>query len=113
MHELSLCMSIAELVQEHARHAGVSRVTRVVVEIGMAAPVDPQALQFSFPVVTADTLMQGAALDIQRVPLRLRCKVCGLESEPVSPHEPCTSCGAFQREVLAGREMRVLSFETG
>lgn len=111
MHELSLCVSIAELVQASARQEGVGRVTRVVLALGAAAPVDPQALQFSFPLVAARTVLDGAELVIQRVPLRLRCTSCQHVFEPATQAEPCPACGSCARETLQGREMRVLSFD--
>lgn len=111
MHELSLCTSIVDLVLESARREGVGRVTRVVLEIGIAAPVDPAALQFTFPLVAADTLMDGAELVIQRLPLLLRCTACDARYTPATPAAPCPACGAFLRETLRGHEMRVLSFE--
>ena len=110
MHELSLCESIAELVVAAARQEGVARVTRVTLEIGSAAPVDPEALRFCFPLTVADTPARDAELVIERVALRVRCQGCGAEYEPPAPIDPCPACGGFARSVLAGREMRVASF---
>jgi len=55
MHELALSQSIVDLVVECARKEGVHAVTRVVVEVGVAAGVEPDALRFCFDVVAADT----------------------------------------------------------
>jgi hydrogenase nickel incorporation protein HypA/HybF len=111
MHELSLCIAIAELVQDGARREGVARVSRVVLALGTAAPVDPEALRFSFPLVAAGTVLDGAELVIQRVPLRLRCTACAQVFDPATQAEPCPACGGIARETLQGREMRVLSFD--
>ena len=56
MHELALSQSIVDLVVECARKQGVHAITRVVVEVGVAAGVEPHALRFCFDVVAADTL---------------------------------------------------------
>ena len=59
MHELTLSQSIVDLVVECARKEGVRAVTRVVVEVGIAAGVEPDAMQFCFGLVAADTVLQA------------------------------------------------------
>ncbi len=44
MYELALSQSIVDLVVGCARAEGLRTVTRVVVEIGVAAGVDPEGL---------------------------------------------------------------------
>jgi hydrogenase nickel incorporation protein HypA/HybF len=111
MHELSISESITDLVVECARRENVGRVSRVVVEIGVAAAVDPQALLFCFPITAADTIASGAELVINMTALRVRCEGCGNERAPEIQVSPCPICGSFASQVLAGREMRVVSFE--
>jgi hydrogenase nickel incorporation protein HypA/HybF len=111
MHELSLCVSLVDVVAASARREGVSRVTRVVLEVGAAATVDPEALRFAFPIVAAGGALDGSELVIERIPLRLQCGVCGVEYSPDAPMAPCPSCGAHARKVLRGRELRVVSFD--
>ena len=55
MHELALSQSIVELVLERAAAERLRTVTRVVVEVGAAAGVDPEALRFCFEAVTEET----------------------------------------------------------
>ncbi len=111
MHDLALSESITVLVVECARQEGITRVSRVVIEIGVAAPVDPDALLFCFPITAADTVAAGAELVINRVALRARCDSCGTEYAPGTLISPCPACGSFGRTILAGREMRVVSFD--
>lgn len=111
MHELSLCQSIIDLVGECARREGMGRVSRVTVEIGAGAAVEVEALRFCFPVLAESTLMAGAEFDVRTIPLRARCRHCGTEYAPPGVVAPCPECGAFGPEFLAGREMRVASFD--
>jgi hydrogenase nickel incorporation protein HypA/HybF len=110
MHELALSESIIEMVVDRARHERMARVTRVVVEIGTAASVDPDALLFCFPIAAAETLAAGAELVIEPVALRARCDTCRADYAPEILHAPCPGCGGFGGRVIAGREMRVASF---
>jgi len=111
MHELVLSESIVDLVAECARQEGVARVTRVTVEIGVAAAVDPTALQFCFSITAAETVAAEAELVIKPIPLIVRCEACGTEHAPATLVTSCPSCGGFARQILAGREMRVVSFD--
>ena len=111
MHELALSQSIVDLVVECARKQGVHAITRVVVEVGLAAGVEPDALRFCFDVVAADTLAQGAELAIETITLQARCRDCAREFEPARPVSSCPRCGSYAPHLLRGRELRVKSFD--
>jgi len=111
MHELSISGSITDLVVDCARREHIARVSRVVVEIGAAAAVDAEALMFCFPVTTMDTPAAGAELVINTIALQVRCETCGAVHSPETQVSPCPTCGSFAGQILAGREMRVVSIE--
>ena len=113
MHELALSESIVSLVVECARREGIAHVSRVVVEIGAAAAVEPQALLFCFPITAAETVASDAELVIERTALLARCDACHTEYAPTTLAGCCPACGGFARRILAGREMRVVSFTGG
>jgi hydrogenase nickel incorporation protein HypA/HybF len=111
MHELALSQSIVALVLERARSERLRTVTRVAVEVGAAAGVDPEALRFCFDVVVEDTMVRGAELVIERTQLRARCRSCCAEFEPTTRLAPCPACHRTGAELLGGRQLRVLSFD--
>ena len=63
----------------------------------------------AFEVLTADTRLAGARLDMEEVPVRLRCRACGKEFQPeqhAAPFAPCPHCGEeLGHTVLSGREL--------
>jgi hydrogenase nickel incorporation protein HypA/HybF len=111
MHELSLSESIADLVVQAARREGIGRVSRVVIALGTAAAVEPEALRFCFPITTANTVAAGAELVIDWIALKASCEACQTEFAPETLISPCPVCGSYARKILAGREMRVVSFD--
>ena len=111
MHELALSQSIVDLVVECARREGVHAITRVVVEVGVAAGVEPDALQFCFDIVAADTLAQGAKLAIETVSLQARCRNCACEFAPARLVSSCPHCGSYAPRLVRGKELRVKSFD--
>src|SRR5437899_2482931 len=107
MHELGIVQEIIDVVTEHARGA---RVKRVVLEIGKLTAVLPDAIRFSFDVCSADTVAEGAELEIVETPGQARCRACGSQlffQEPFA----CCGCGSFDLEWLAGTELMIRELE--
>jgi hydrogenase nickel incorporation protein HypA/HybF len=111
MHELALSQSIVNLVCECGRREGFHRVTRVVVEVGVAAAVEPHGLAFCFDVAAADTMARDAELVIERIALAAACPACAAEFEMPHLAAPCPECGAYGARLLRGRELRVKSLD--
>lgn len=111
MHELALSQNIVDLVVERARREGVSTVSTVTLEVGMAAGVEPDALRFCFDVVSAGTVAQGAELVIETVALQARCRACGCDFEAADMVSVCPRCGTNAPFLERGRELRVKSFD--
>jgi hydrogenase nickel incorporation protein HypA/HybF len=111
MHELALSQNIVDLVVERARREGVRAVSKVTIEVGMAAGVEPDALRFCFDIVTADTLAQGAELAIETIALQACCRHCVMRFEPASLVSSCPRCGAHAPSLERGAELRVKSFD--
>jgi Zn finger protein HypA/HybF involved in hydrogenase expression len=51
MHEMAICESIRQIMEDQAREAGFARVERVRLAIGALSGVEIAALQFGFDVV--------------------------------------------------------------
>ena len=108
MHELSLADAVVTIVRDHARGR---RVTAVDVKVGRLRQVVPDALTFAFELVATGTNVEGAALNIEHVPVRVRCSVCGTEGEQDEFPFACTHCGALVVDVLSGDELEVEAVE--
>lgn len=112
MHELSIAHSLVELADEAARRAGAARVVAVRARIGALAGVVTDSLRFCFDIVTQDTLLAGARLDVEEVPVTVWCAPCGREVElPSLQSFRCPACGAPSGDVRRGRELELGSME--
>lgn len=89
---------------------GDVRVAVVRLEIGELSGVAVDAMRFSFDVCVRGTSLDGASLDIVRVPGRARCGTCNSEYGLTSFTLPCP-CGSFERELVAGGELRLTEVE--
>jgi hydrogenase nickel incorporation protein HypA/HybF len=107
VHELAVMESVVDTV---TLRLADERVAVVRLAIGALAGVDLDALRFCFDVCTKDTALAGAELDIRTIEPRARCRTCGGEHVPRSLASPCP-CGSFDRELLAGDELRLVEVE--
>jgi hydrogenase nickel incorporation protein HypA/HybF len=107
MHELSVSSAVVDTVLKHAEGR---RVTVVSLRIGHLRQVVPESLAFYFELVSRETLCEGARLEQELVPARLRCEACDREWDPEDAWFRCTGCGG-PGEVIAGNELEVESIE--
>ena len=111
MHEMSLCESVLQVIQEHAERQGFSRVKTVWLEIGDLAGVELDAMRFSFDAVTRGTLADHAMLEIIEVPGEAWCMRCAKSVPAKQRFDACPECGSFQLQVTGGEEMKVKELE--
>jgi hydrogenase nickel incorporation protein HypA/HybF len=108
MHELSIADAIARIA---ARHAGDRRVSVVEVRVGHLRQVVPDSLEFAFGIVSRETVCEGARLEWELVPARLRCAACDREWEVEVAAFRCPGCRGADVAVLSGEELEVESIE--
>jgi len=108
MHELSITQGIIELCEKNA--AG-RRVLSLDVEIGELGNVVVEAVEFCFDACSAGTLLEGARLNIIRIPGRGRCDECGTEIFLPGIPAACPECNSYRITIIAGDEMRVREIE--
>ena len=107
MHEMAITQSVVDAVCEHA--AG-RRVHSVKLEVGALCAVVPDSMQFCFELATEGTLAAGARLDLDVQPGSARCRTCAHEFELPDMILLCP-CGSADVQVVAGRDLRILSME--
>jgi hydrogenase nickel incorporation protein HypA/HybF len=104
---MALTQSLVDAVCEHA--AG-RRVHSIRLEVGALCAVVPDSMQFCFGLATEGTVAAGARLDLDVRPGSARCRTCGQEFELADPILLCP-CGSADVDVLAGRELKLMSME--
>jgi hydrogenase nickel incorporation protein HypA/HybF len=108
VHELSLSGAIVNTVVKHAAGRPVSSVH---MRVGGLRQVVPDTLDFYFEIVARGTVCEGAQLEQELIPARLRCAGCENEWEIEFPVFRCEGCGAADVEILSGNEFEVESID--
>ena len=99
-----------EIIAIVAERTSGARVGRIVVEVGRLCAVMPEAMRFCFDLATADTLADGASLEIVEIPGLGRCRACGADVVLERPFGRC-ACGCTDLDWLAGQELRIKEVE--
>ena len=111
MHEMSICESIVQCLEEQAAQHNYSRVKTVWLEIGPLAGVELEALHFSFDAVTRGTLAERAALNIIETKAQAWCMQCAKTVEVAQRFDACPDCGSYQLQLTCGEELRIKELE--
>jgi hydrogenase nickel incorporation protein HypA/HybF len=108
VHELAICEAIAQKAEAHADGRAVVGVT---VRIGHLRQVVPDALLFSWELVTEFTNAKGSVLHIESVPAVVRCDACGQTTTLSLPILSCARCESFDVTLVSGEEFQVVSMD--
>jgi hydrogenase nickel incorporation protein HypA/HybF len=112
MHELSIAVNLVEYVSEQAEQAGWTSIDTVYMKVGALSGVVRSALEFSFDVAAAGTVLDASTLVIEDVPVVVYCPHC--EAERTLPDLlafACPDCGTPTPDVRQGRELEITALE--
>ncbi len=111
MHELSIAQSIVDIAEEEARKAEAVSVNKIELDIGMLAGIEFAAFDFAWPEATRNTVLEHAHCVINKIKGKARCGTCGHVFEMKDYFELCPVCGAYDHEVISGKELKIKSIE--
>jgi len=111
MHEMSLCESVIEILQQESEKQGFKKVKQVWLEIGTLSHVEPEAMRFCFDAVKQNTLAAEAKLTIIDIPGTAWCLNCAKNVPVQQRFDECPECGGVQLQVTEGEEMKIKELE--
>jgi hydrogenase nickel incorporation protein HypA/HybF len=109
MHEFSIASALMQQVLEAAKKNKIDRVQEVEIEVGALQLVVPEALEVAFEALAKDTPIQGARLVQKEKPILARCRGCDKAFSPELGLFTCPQCGKADVEIVAGRDIILLS----
>ncbi|MEW5900554.1 MAG: hydrogenase maturation nickel metallochaperone HypA [Acidobacteriota bacterium] len=105
MHELSIVASLFEILEDRAREEKAKRIVLVKLSTGRLSGVVPEFLETAFDLYKKDTIAEHASLEIEVVPVRVRCRDCQAEAETDDYVFVCSACGSAHIEIVAGTDL--------
>ncbi|MEI7817359.1 MAG: hydrogenase maturation nickel metallochaperone HypA [Desulfuromonadales bacterium] len=105
---MSITQGIIDLCLEYA---GGRRIRSLDVEIGELSSAVPEAIEFCFEACSLETLLEGATLNIIRVPGGGLCQECGRKTPLTELYGACQHCSSNRVTIVTGEELRVREIE--
>jgi hydrogenase nickel incorporation protein HypA/HybF len=111
MHELSVALGIVKIAENEIKKVRAKKVELIELEIGTLAGIEFDALDFVWNAAVKNTVLEKARKRINKIPAKAKCGDC----EKIYPiqfiHDNCPSCGSFLKNIIQGKELRVVSLE--
>lgn len=114
MHELSITQNILDVVLKEAEKNAVKKIIKVNLKIGDFTFIEPECVSYYFELLAKDTPAFKAVLEIEKVPLKFKCKTCSLEftiDKDSPPHFICPHCKLTDLEMISGKELLIESID--
>ena len=107
MHEMSIAEGILDIALDYAKQNDAKVVHEVGLILGEMAGVEMESLDFSWRLITKDTIAEGAKLTVRKTPLVGRCSKCGEEFRIEHYNFWCPECKDGVLKTISGRELQV------
>ena len=111
MHEMSLAQNILDIVLSTASQNNVKKIMTINIRAGQLRGIVPEQLEFCFGFVAKDTIVEGAKLQVNTVPITGKCKQCQNEFSVEEYKFICPQCNHEDIEILQGMELMVENIE--
>jgi len=101
MHEIGYVESLLPVLEARADGRAVARVG---VRAGVLHRLVDDSFQQAFAMVAAGSIAEGAAVELEQVPVEVTCSACGAVSEADQQLTICPGCGSAEVTNAAGDE---------
>lgn len=110
MHELAIAQEIINIVKSSLPDKN-TKVKSVKLKVGKISGVLTDSLIFCFDSIITQTELEGASLEIEEVPIKIKCTECEKESILQEPIFQCPKCGSFNVLLISGKELSITEIE--
>ena len=111
MHELGIINNLFLIIEQVAKENNLIKIDSVKLKLGKLQQIVPEMLVFAFETVAKETKAEGATLDVEYVPIKMRCDTCKTEFIVEEHVYICPECSATRLTMLEGTEIILESVE--
>ncbi|WP_027624750.1 hydrogenase maturation nickel metallochaperone HypA [Clostridium lundense] len=111
MHELSLTESIVKICSEEALKNNLKRIEEIRLKVGELSGIVPDCIQYYFNIISKDTVLKGAVIKVEKIPMEIQCKDCNNICTVNKINFCCPNCGSFNIKILKGNEFYIDSIK--
>ncbi|MBU0956554.1 MAG: hydrogenase maturation nickel metallochaperone HypA [Spirochaetes bacterium] len=107
MHELGIVYEVIKVVDGYVCEHGLSRVEKIVLEIGQLSQAIPRFIEECYPAAISGTRYEETRLEIIVVPAEGRCKQCAEIFNVVEQRRVCPKCQSADFCLVSGQEFEI------
>lgn len=111
MHEMAIVDSLFQIINVKVKEHQIRKVLKVKLKVGEMTAVEDMTLTACFEVYAQNTVVEGAELVIERVPLQGKCRQCTKVFQVHNYNFQCPQCESRSVEIVAGRELYIENLE--
>ena len=71
----------------------------------------PDCIQIYLDMLAEGTIAEGARIESETLPVKVRCLNCGREGEITPHHLECSHCKSLRLKLLSGKEFYIKSLD--
>ncbi|PKM95051.1 MAG: hydrogenase nickel incorporation protein HypA [Firmicutes bacterium HGW-Firmicutes-1] len=107
MHELGIVYEVIKIVDGFARENQLTRVDKIVLEVGQLSQAIPRFLEECYPAAVSETAYEDTKLEIIVLPANGKCKNCNEVYNIVENRKICPECHGDKYELISGQEFNI------
>ena len=111
MHELRIAEDLSAIVLEAATKEKLTMVSKVNISFGQLIQLVPDIFEFAFREAVRNSIAEDAEVDIEIVPVKMKCRNCGNGFQVKENLFACNNCNSTELEIISGKELSIKSIE--
>jgi hydrogenase nickel incorporation protein HypA/HybF len=111
MHEIRIAEDLTAIILETAAVEKLSKVTKVNISFGKLIQVVPEIFEFAFREAVRDSIAEDTEIEIEIIPIKMKCINCGCDFHLKENLFKCETCGSTDLQIIHGKELFIKSIE--
>lgn len=107
MHELGIVFEVIKVVDKIAKENQVTRVEKIVLEIGQLSQAIPRFILECYPAAVDETDYETTELEIITIEAKGECQSCKTEFNIITQRKICPNCQSESFKILSGQEFNI------
>jgi len=111
VHEMAIVDSLFKIINDKVEEHQIQKILKVKLKVGEMTAVEHMTLTACFEAYAQNTVVEGAELVIERIPLQGKCRECTNVFRVCNYNFQCPQCESRSVDIIAGRELYIESLE--
>lgn len=111
MHETAIVQDMFHIIDQVAEENQLKRIDRVNFVIGKMMQIVPELFYFAFDAAKEGTIAENSEVNLEFLPIKMKCKSCGHEFLIENNVFYCPQCQSSKLDLIQGKELLIKSIE--